>query len=115
MTALHAALALDSGATAVTIASSDEAYAGGPITVPARIDTLKATAAALRFFGHGGIRPTSKSDEMTSQLREDIVNVLRRLSDRGDFVASLYEGILGDKEDGAYPGRAGKGTVFEIR
>jgi methylmalonyl-CoA mutase cobalamin-binding subunit len=111
MTALHAALALDSGATAVTIASSDEAYAGGPITVPARIDTLKATAAALRFFGHGGICPTSKADEMTSQLREDIVNVLRRLSDRGDFVASLYEGILGDKEDGAYPGRAGKGTV----
>ncbi len=111
MTALHAALALDSGATAVTIASSDEAYAGGPITVPARIDTLKATAAALRFFGHGGICPTSKVDEMTSQLREDIVNVLRRLSDRGDFVASLYEGILGDKEDGAYPGRAGKGTV----
>ena len=41
--------------------------------------------------------------------------MLRRLSDRGDFVASLYEGILGDKEDGAYPGRAGKGTVFEIR
>lgn len=114
MTALHAALALNSGAKAVTIASSDEAYAGGPITVPARIDTLKATAAALRFFGHGGISPTSEADEMASRLRDDIVNVLKRLSERDDFVASLYEGILGDKDDGAYPGRAGKDTVTEI-
>jgi len=25
---------------------------------------------------------------------------------------SLYDGILGSKEDGAYPGRAGKNTIF---
>jgi len=111
MTALHAALALDSGAIAVTIASSDEAYAGGPITVPARIDTLKATAAALRFFGKGGISPTAEVDKMACDLRNDILDVLNKLVARGDFVASLYEGILGDREDGAYPGRAGRGTV----
>jgi methylmalonyl-CoA mutase cobalamin-binding subunit len=111
MTALHAALALDSGATAVTIASSDEAYAGGPITAPARVDTLKATAAALRFFGEGGINPTPEAERIETELREGILEVLKKVAARGDFVASLYEGHLGDKEDGAYPGRSGKGTV----
>ncbi|HHX10508.1 MAG TPA: cobalamin-binding protein [Firmicutes bacterium] len=111
MTALHAALALDSGAMAVTIASSDEAYAGGPITAPARVDTLKATVAALRFFGEGGIRPTAEADRIAEELRQGILDVLKQVAARGDFVASLYEGHLGDKEDGAYPGRSGKGTV----
>lgn len=111
MTALHAALALDSGATAVTIASSDEAYAGGPITAPARIDTLKATGAALRFFGEAGISPSHKAEAMAANLRDGIATVLKQVAKRGDFVASLYEGLLGDEEDGAYPGRAGKGTV----
>ncbi len=112
MTALHAALALDQGAQAVTIASSDEAYAGGPITAPARIDTLKATGAALRFFGDGGICPTSNAEKIEGRLRESIAKVLRQIAKRGDFVASLYEGVLGDKQDGAYPGRAGRGTVI---
>lgn len=111
MTALHAALALDLGGTAVTIASSDEAYAGGPITAPARVDTLKATAAALRFFGHAGISATNNAEKMTDDLRNGILKVLQDVAKRGDFVASLYEGILGDRDDGAYPGRAGKGTV----
>jgi methylmalonyl-CoA mutase cobalamin-binding subunit len=111
MTALHAALALDSGATAVTIASSDEAYAGGPITAPARVDSLKAAAAALRFFGQGGIRPTPEADRIAEKIREGILEVLKKVAARGDFVASLYEGDLGDREDGAYPGRSGKGTV----
>ncbi|HHY12673.1 MAG TPA: cobalamin-binding protein [Firmicutes bacterium] len=111
MTALHAALALDCGAAAVTIASSDEAYAGGPITAPSRIDTLKATGAALRFFGNGGISPTPKAEAIAHELREAIAAVLRQIAARGDFVSSLYEGLLGDREDGAYPGRSGKGTV----
>ncbi|MGI6628290.1 MAG: cobalamin B12-binding domain-containing protein [Bacillota bacterium] len=111
MTALHAALALNLGAKAVTIASSDEAYAGGPITAAARVDTLKATAAALRFFGHSGIVATDNAGRMTRELRDGILKVLKEVATRGDFVDSLYEGLLGDKEDGAYPGRAGKGTV----
>lgn len=111
MTALHAALALKTGAQAVTIASSDEAYAGGPITAPARVDTLKATAAALRFFGSAGISPSQNAKDIAQDLRKGILDVLSAVAERGDFVASLYEGLLGDKEDGAYPGRAGRGTV----
>ncbi|QUL98883.1 MAG: cobalamin B12-binding domain-containing protein [Candidatus Fermentithermobacillus carboniphilus] len=111
MTALHAALALKIGAQAVTIASSDEAYAGGPITAPARVDTLKTTAAALRFFGSAGISPSRKAKDIAQELRQGILDVLKAVAERGDFVASLYEGLLGDKEDGAYPGRAGRDTV----
>ena len=115
MTALHAALALNLEAAAVTIASSDEAYAGGPISAHARVDTLKSTAAALRFFGSSGMAATPRAETYASELRDGILDVLRRVRDRQDFVASLYEGLLGDKDDGAYPGRAGKDTVREIR
>ncbi|MGE5579999.1 MAG: cobalamin B12-binding domain-containing protein [Bacillota bacterium] len=111
MTALHAALALTLGSTAVTIASSDEAYAGGPISAQAKVDTLKATAGALQFMGSSKIEATGKAYEMALHLRSGIMEVLDRILDRGDFVASLYEGILGDRDDGAYPGRAGQGTV----
>jgi hypothetical protein len=41
-TALHAALATSLGVDAITIASSDEAYSRGSISVTSRIDTLKA-------------------------------------------------------------------------
>ncbi len=111
MTAMHAALGLTLGSTAVTIASSDEAYAGGPISAQAKVDTLKATAGALRFMGKAKIEATGKCYEMALRLRQGIMEVLDKILDRGDFVASLYEGILGDREDGAYPGRAGKDTV----
>ncbi len=111
MTALHAALALGLGARAVTIASSDEAYAGGPISAHARVDTLKATAAALRFFGSAAIGGTSRAKSYAAELHDGILGVLRGVARRGDFVASLYEGLLGGKDDGAYPGRAGRGTV----
>lgn len=111
MTALHAALALKLGAVACTIASSDEAYAGGPITAQARVDTLKATAAALRFMGNSSFEPTSAASRMAEKLRDDILAVLREARKTGDFVKSLYAGVFGSKEDGAYPGRAGRGTV----
>jgi methylmalonyl-CoA mutase cobalamin-binding domain/chain len=111
MTAMHAALALTLGSTAVTIASSDEAYAGGPISAQAKVDTLKATAGALAFMGSSKIQATGRAFEMALRLRSGIMEVLDKILDRGDFVASLYEGILGDREDGAYPGRAGRDTV----
>lgn len=111
MTAMHAALALTLGSTAVTIASSDEAYAGGPISAQAKVDTLKATAGALAFMGSSKIDATGKAYEMALHLRKGIMDVLDRILDRGDLVASLYEGILGDRDDGAYPGRAGRETV----
>lgn len=111
MTALHAALALSLGAQAVTIASSDEAYAGGPISGGARVDTLNSTAAALRFLGGAKFQPTEEALGMAAGLRDDILDVLERVALREDFVSALYEGLLGDEEDGAYPGRAGKDTV----
>ncbi len=111
MTAMHAALALTLGSTAVTIASSDEAYAGGPISAQAKVDTLKATAGALRFMGKAKMAATGRCYELALDLRQGIIDVLDRVLDRGDFVAGIYEGLLGDREDGAYPGRAGKDTV----
>ncbi len=115
MTSLHAALALQLGAVAVTIASSDEAYAGGPISGQARVDTLKSTAAALRFLGETGFHGTPRADSLASELHDGILETLKKVAARGDFVASLYQGLLGDKDDGAYPGRAGRDTVRETK
>jgi len=42
---------------------------------------------------------------MTARLHEDIARVLQKVAERGDFVAAIYEGLLGDKDDGVYPGR----------
>jgi hypothetical protein len=114
MTALHATLALELGSCAVTIASSDEAYAGGPIAAPSRTDTLKAVAASLRFFGSSKVQVSDKALEMADKLVIDIKEILTRVAERGDFVSAMYEGLLGDRDDGAYPGRAGKGTVKYI-
>ncbi len=111
MTALHAALAFSLGSSAVTIASSDEAYAGGPISAQAKVDTLKAMAGALTFMGSSKFSATGKAYEMALDLRAGIMEVLDKVLERGDFVASLYEGIFGDRDDGAYPGRAGRDTV----
>ena len=109
-TALHAALAMTLGCEAVTIASSDEAYSGGPIAAASRVDTLRATGETLRFLGQAGITPTSQADALATRLVDDIEGVLRRVVEVG-FVPALYAGLLGSREDGAYPGRAGKGTV----
>jgi glutamate mutase epsilon subunit len=111
MTAMHAALALTLGSAAVTIASSDEAYAGGPISAQAKVDTLKATAGALSFMGSSKFSPTGRSYEMALHMRAGIMEVLDRVLERGDFIESLYDGLFGDREDGAYPGRAGRDTV----
>lgn len=111
MTALHAALALDLGARAVTIASSDEAYAGGPITGASRVDSLKSVAAALRFFGKTKMTPSPRAGSLAEKLREGILDTLKSAVAAGSFVNALYEGVFGSKEDGAYPGRAGRGTV----
>ena len=113
MTALHASLASSLGVDGISIASSDEAFSGGPITVPARIDTLRATQASFRFFGQSSIAPTENAQKWANEIEEGIEKVLESVVKNGNFIEALYQGILGSREDGAYPGRAGKNSVIK--
>lgn len=109
-TALHAALGASLGVDAVTIASTDEAYSGGPIITASRVDSLRAVQEAVRFFGRAGITPTTEAEDLASELVEGITGVLAQVADVG-FVPAMYQGLLGSPEDGAHPGRSGRGTV----
>jgi hypothetical protein len=111
-TAAHVALARALGADAVTMASSDEAYSKGPISAQARVDSLRATRDLLRFMGNAGFQPTPKAAVLQEQIHTGIVGVLEQIAARDDFVASIYEGLLGNEEDGIYPGRIGVNTVY---
>jgi methylmalonyl-CoA mutase cobalamin-binding subunit len=111
-TAAHAALAASAGVDAVTIASSDEAYSKGSISAAARVDSLRATRDLLRFMGSAGFQPTPRASLIQEKLNADICTVLESVAARGDFVASIYEGLFGSQEDGLYPGRTGRGTVL---
>lgn len=112
-TAYHASLAAMLGVDAITIASSDEAYSGGPITVPSRVDTLRAVGEGFRFFGNSRLEPSFQARAWSEEIEAGIERVLRQVVDRGDFVQALYEGILGNREDGVYPGRNGRETVIK--
>lgn len=110
-TSLHAMMAASLEVDAISIASTDEAYSGGPISVPARVDTLRGVEEAFRFLGRDELRPSTNAEKWATEIVQGIEDVLTKVAERKDFVASLYEGYFGSKEDGAYPGRAGKGTV----
>jgi len=81
-TTLHAALAASLGVDAITIASSDEAYSRGSISVTSRMDTLRAVQETFRFLGKAEIKPTHKarewSNELVSQIEKVLENVLRK-------------------------------------
>jgi methylmalonyl-CoA mutase cobalamin-binding subunit len=110
-TALHATLAATMGVDAVTIASSDEAYSKGPISVQARVDTLRAVKDELRFQGSVKATLSPAAELIKEEIHEKIAETLHQVAQRGDFVASIYEGLMGSQEDGLYPGRVGRGTV----
>lgn len=110
-TALHACLAASLNVDAVSIASTDEAYSGGPISAPAKIDTLRAVQEGFRFFGQAGIQPTQEAGRKSDELLAGIEETLRKVAARGDFVEALQSGLLGSREEGASPGRSGKDTV----
>jgi len=112
-TAFHASLAAMLEVDAISIASSDEAYSGGPITVASRIDTLRAVSEGFRFFGHSRMEVNAKARQWADKMVEGIEGVLETVAARGDFVQALYDGLLGSREDGAYPGRAGADTVVQ--
>lgn len=110
-TSLHATLAASMGVDAVTIASSDEAYSKGPISVQARVDTLRAVRDQLRFQGSLKATLSPAAESIKAEIHEKITQTLAVVAERGDFVASIYEGLLGSQEDGLYPGRVGAGSV----
>jgi methylmalonyl-CoA mutase cobalamin-binding domain/chain len=110
-TALHACLASALEVDAISIASTDEAYSGGPIAAPSRIDTLRAAAEGFRFFGQAGIAPTPQADRHAAELVAGIEQVLDAVLAEGDFVAAVHKGVLGSRVEGAYPGRTGKDSV----
>ncbi len=110
-TALHATLASTMGVDAATIASSDEAYSKGAISVQARVDTLRAVKDQLRFQGSIKAALSPTAELIKEEIHQKITETLEQVSKRGDFVASIYEGLMGNQEDGLYPGRVGRGTV----
>ncbi len=111
-TALHAAIAISLQVDAITIASADEAYSRGPISLSSRVDTLRAVQETFRFLGKAKIKPTFKAKDYEEEITGGIKNTLETIAKRGSFVNALYEGLLGSPQDGAYPGRAGKDTLI---
>ena len=111
-TALHAAIAISLQVDAITIASADEAYSRGPISLSSRVDTLRAVQETFRFLGKAKIKPTFKAKDYEEEITGGIKNTLETIARRGSFVNALYEGLLGSPQDGAYPGRAGKDTLI---
>lgn len=112
-TGLHAILAASLGVDAITIASTDEAYSGGPIAAASRIDTLNAVAEGFRFLGSARVQPTARATDWAGEIRSGIIGVLKQVRET-TFVKALYEGVLGSQTEGAYPGRAGRGTVYPV-
>jgi hypothetical protein len=110
-TSFHAALGTALGVDAMTIASTDEAYSRGPICMASRIDSLQGLHETARFMGAAGIAPTADADGMTADLHTKIADVLDRVRQAPDLAEAISSGLLGDREDGAYPGTFGKGTV----
>ena len=113
-TAFHLALCASLNLDAATIASTDEAFSKGSITAAGRISSLKAVQEAFRFLGTGHIEPTQQAQQWTQELIEDIRITLKSVSEAPSFVDALYQGLLGSKEDGVYPGRAGRNSIEEV-
>ena len=114
-TAFHALIGLSADVNAITIASSDEAYSGGPISVMARVDTLRVVKEAFRAIGRAKITPTNQASKFANDLIEGIKHTLKEVNYYDNLAEAIYNEALGTKEEGAYPGRAGRGTVNSIR
>ncbi len=112
-TALHAALASTLKVDAITIASSDEAYSRGPISIASRIDTLQSVAETFKFYGSTNILFTGDFEIYKQMIYEKLRDVLISVSKRNNLAEAIMSGDLGNQEDGAYPGLFGRGTVVE--
>ncbi len=112
-TSYHASLAASLGVDAITIASTDEAYSRGPICIASRIDSIRAVTDAFRFMGNAGIAPTPAMLMWKEQLIRQITETLIAVAAADHLADAINKGLLGNAEDGAYPGKFGKGTVTE--
>ena len=110
-TSYHASLAASVGVDAITVASTDEAYSRGPICITSRIDSIRAISDAFRFIGDARFQTTTQADYYTDDLIKKITETLREVEAKDNLTAAIYDGCLGNKEDGAYPGKFGFGTV----
>jgi methylmalonyl-CoA mutase cobalamin-binding subunit len=113
-TSLHVAMCGTLGVDAVTTASTDEAFSRGPITSTGRVGSLRSIQEAMRFFGQTDVAPTAKADAWRDEIIADINQVLKSVAEAPSFVEALYNGLLGDKNDGVYPGRAGKNSLQTV-
>jgi len=110
-TSYHASLAASAGVDAITVASTDEAYSRGPICITSRIDSIRAISDAFRFVGDAKFATTSQADYFTEDLINKITETLREVDSKDNLTTAIYDGLLGNKEDGAYPGKFGFGTT----
>ncbi len=113
-TALHAELGASLGVDAVTTASTDEAFSRGPITSAGRAAALHGIGETFRFFGETDLAPSPRVDAWTEELTVQIRRTLKTVAAAPSFVEALYAGLLGNKDDGAYPGRAGRDSVITV-
>ncbi|MFA5834450.1 MAG: cobalamin-dependent protein [Bacteroidota bacterium] len=110
-TSYHASLAASLGVDAITIASTDEAYSRGPICISSRIDSIRAVTDAFNFMGDAYFSPTPAMQIFKDQLIQNITETLRSVANADNLPDAINKGLLGNAEDGAYPGKFGKGTV----
>jgi len=110
-TSLHVAMCGTLGVDAVTTASTDEAFSRGSITSAGRVGSLRSIQEAMRFFGQTDVAPTSKAEQWQEEIIDGINATLKSVAEAPSFVEALYAGLLGNKSDGVYPGRAGKNSV----
>jgi methylmalonyl-CoA mutase cobalamin-binding subunit len=109
--AYHAALASSLGVDAITVASTDEAYSRGPICLASRIDSIQAVREGGRFLGTASIAPSPAAEKTTADMTRMIRETLDHVRQAAHLPSAIRDGLLGDSEDGAYPGTFGKGTV----
>ncbi len=110
-TSYHAALAASLDIDAITIASTDEAYSRGPISISSRIDSIRAVTDAFHFMGNAGFSPTKEMQLFKDDFIKKITSTLRAVAEADNLPDAINKGLLGNAEDGAYPGKFGKGTV----
>jgi hypothetical protein len=113
-TSTHAALGASLGVDALTVASTDEAYSRGPIALASRLDSIQTIREAYRFLGDATVRPTAEAERFREDMISRIIATLDAVRQADHLPAAIQAGLLGDTEDGAYPGTFGRGTVRRV-